>query len=157
MREDEEGVAGSEEEEEENEVDEAIAEVLDDEEVGDGRDENRMDEEEEIKHDEVMHISGAQDIIGIIGMMERKLARRMRNGRQQDNIKRVDEELRRADFSSPILEMFSPARVNGIAHRLGAGVVTGWTTNDPDDGEGVKARTVIGNQGRQAGRQAGRA
>ena len=54
----------------------------------------------------------------------------------KDGVRRMHEALEREGVSDPIIEVFSPTRVNGMAARLGiaSGLSLDLTTNDPDDG-----------------------
>ena len=113
-------------------MDEELRDILN-EEGDEERDEDAMEEEEE-RDDEVMHVRAECNVIQRGESMQERLASRMRRGDIEEDVKSMHEELRSAGFSSPTLEIFSPARVNGIAQRLGApqGLSLDLTTNDPD-------------------------
>ena len=48
----------------------------------------------------------------------------------------MEEALKNEGIGSPVMEVYSPSRVNGMAARLGitAGLSLDLTTHDPDDG-----------------------
>ena len=55
----------------------------------------------------------------------------------KSDVERMHAVLAKENVSNPIMEVFSPARVNGIASRLGIapGLSLDLTTNDPDYGQ----------------------
>ena len=58
-------------------------------------------------------------------------------GKWDDDIEKMHEALKRDGIGTPVMELYSPVRVNGIASRLGIvpGLSLDLTTNDPDDGQ----------------------
>ena len=69
--------------------------------------------------------------------MASRVNREIRQGKWDDDIKKMHEVLRKEGIGTPIMEVYSPARVNGLAARMGMvpGLSLDLTTNDPDDGQ----------------------
>ena len=69
----------------------------------------------------------------------RSLIGRMSHARNSpkwnSDVERMHEALAQEGIGSPVMEMYSPARVNGMAQRLGIvpGLSLDLTTNDTDD------------------------
>jgi len=101
------------------------------------RDDELMEDEDEGNDDDaIMNVASSINVVDTMHRMEKRMADSMHGRDAAEDVRRMHNELQNAGFSSPVLEVFSPARVNGIAHRMGAmsGMSLDLTTNDPDDG-----------------------
>ncbi|MCP2505128.1 MAG: hypothetical protein NLN65_07530, partial [Candidatus Poseidoniaceae archaeon] len=110
------------------------------------------DEESEIQDDESMQggeVMGSVDMGCINNITDdvqvRKHLRYMEKRRNEytnkktwkDDVEKMHKALTKEGIGSPVMEIYSPVRVNGIAAKLGIlpGLSLDLTTNDPDDGK----------------------
>jgi hypothetical protein len=111
---------------------------VEDEEMSEGEEsEDEMDDEGDEKHKRnVFALTADEGVRKKLRDMESRMEDQKKTRTWKDGVRKMHEALAQEGVGSPVMEIFSPSRVNGMAARLGIvpGMSLDLTTNDPDDG-----------------------
>ena len=82
-------------------------------------------------------ISPDQEVTTKLKAMRDRVRREIKAGRWDDDVRRMEDALKAEGVRDPVMEVFSPCRVNGMAAKLGfaPGLSLDLSTNDPDDNQ----------------------